>query len=65
MTRAGVCVWLWVAVWGISRGSYDVDAEGAEGVGSTHVQMSGIKPLEEADVIETLGLKGETHRTGM
>ena len=47
------------------KGSYDVDAEGAEGVGSTHVKMSGIKPLEEADVIKALGLKGETNRTGM
>ena len=47
------------------NGSYHVDAEGTEGVGSTHVQMSGVEPLEEADVIKALGLKGDTNRTGM
>lgn len=38
-------------------GTYDVCTERSEGVGPTHVQMGGVEPLEETNVIKTLRLQ--------
>lgn len=39
--------------------TYYVCTEGAEGMSPTHVEMSRVKPLEEADVIKALRLEEE------
>lgn len=38
---------------------YYVCTEGSEGMSPTHVEMSRVEPLEEADVIKTLRLEEE------
>lgn len=39
--------------------TYYVYTEGSEGMSPTHVEMSRVEPLEEADVIKTLRLQEE------
>lgn len=39
--------------------SYYVCTQRSEGMSPTHVEMSGVEPLEEADVIKTLRLEEE------
>ena len=39
--------------------TYYVCTEGSEGMSATHVEMSRVEPLEEADVIKTLRLREE------
>lgn len=39
--------------------TYYVCTEGSKGMGPTHVEVSGVKSLEETNVIETLRLEGE------
>lgn len=39
--------------------TYYVCTEGSEGMSPTHVEMSRVEPLEEADVIKTLRLEEE------
>lgn len=39
--------------------TYYVCTKWAEGMSPTHVEMSGVEPLQEADVIKTLRLEEE------
>lgn len=39
--------------------TYYICTEGSEGMSPTHVEMSRVEPLEEADVIKTLRLENE------
>lgn len=39
--------------------TYYICTEGSEGISPTHVEMSRVESLEEADVIKTLRLKEE------
>lgn len=39
--------------------TYYICTERSEGMSTTHVEMSGVKPLEEADMIKALRLKVE------
>lgn len=41
-------------VWDVD--TYYVGTDGAEGIGATHVEMGAIKPQENFDVIEAIGL---------
>lgn len=47
--KAGMC----------SALTYYICTEGSEGMSPTHVEMSRVEPLEEADVIKTLRLENE------
>ena len=43
--------------------TYYICTEWSEGVSPTHVEVSGVEPLEEADVIVTLGLEEKSKTT--
>lgn len=43
--------------------TYNVCTEGIKGMSPTHVQVSRVEPLQEADVIETLRLNEEEETT--